>query len=121
MCNLLCRADRGAVLHAAVGKVDFPVEHLYTNLGALTAAILAARPKGIKGGGESLHSNSRASIICSRAVPLRHACTGPPLGGFTSAIGSCVRERLAGHVPGILLNTRSCTWMPLSVSVFGLW
>ena len=48
----ICRADRGAVLHAAVGKVDFPVEHLYANLGALTAAILAARPKGIKGGGE---------------------------------------------------------------------
>ncbi len=48
-----CRADRGAVLHAAVGKVDFPVEHLHANLGALTAAILAARPKGIKGGGES--------------------------------------------------------------------
>ena len=48
---LICRADRGAVLHAAVGKVDFPVEHLHANLGALTAAILAARPKGIKGGG----------------------------------------------------------------------
>ena len=47
-----CRADRGAVLHAAVGKVDFPVEHLHQNLGALTAAVLAARPKGIKGGGE---------------------------------------------------------------------
>ena len=40
------------MLHAAVGKVDFPVEHLHQNLGALTAAILAARPKGIKGGGE---------------------------------------------------------------------
>jgi hypothetical protein len=50
--HTICRADRGAVLHAAVGKVDFPVEHLYANLGALTAAILAARPKGIKGGGE---------------------------------------------------------------------
>ena len=41
------------MLHAAVGKVDFPVEHLHANLGALTAAILGARPKGIKGGGES--------------------------------------------------------------------
>ena len=62
---MLCRADRGAVLHAAVGKVDFPVEHLYANLGALTAAILAARPKGIKGGGESLHSKSQESLICT--------------------------------------------------------
>ena len=50
--DVVCRADRGAVLHAAVGKVDFPVEHLHANLGALTAAVLAARPKGIKGGGE---------------------------------------------------------------------
>ena len=49
---MVCRADRGGVLHAAVGKVDFPVEHLHANLGALAAAILAARPKGIKGGGE---------------------------------------------------------------------
>ena len=48
------------MLHAAVGKVDFPVEHLHANLGALTAAILAARPKGIKGGGES---HERCSIV----------------------------------------------------------
>ncbi len=57
---LTCRADRGAVLHAAVGKVDFPVEHLYANLGALATAILAARPKGIKGGGECSYQNAVA-------------------------------------------------------------
>ena len=61
--HAICRADRGAVLHAAVGKVDFPVEHLYANLGALTAAILAARPKGIKGGGE--HSPKEALLSTS--------------------------------------------------------
>ena len=42
------------MLHAAFGKCSFPKDHLYANLGALTAAILAARPKGIKGGGAHL-------------------------------------------------------------------
>ena len=39
------------MLHAAFGKCSFPTEHLYANLGALTAAVLASRPKGVKGGG----------------------------------------------------------------------
>ena len=42
------------MLHAAFGKCSFPKDHLYANLGALTAAVLAARPKGIKGGGAHL-------------------------------------------------------------------
>lgn len=48
MCH---RADRTGVLHAAFGKCSFHKDHLYANLGALTAAVLAARPKGVKGGG----------------------------------------------------------------------
>ncbi|CAK0782991.1 hypothetical protein CVIRNUC_006186 [Coccomyxa viridis] len=65
------RADRGAVLHAAVGKVDFPVEHLHQNLGALTAAILAARPKGIKGGGMTGYiTGATLSSSMGRAVPI---------------------------------------------------
>ena len=52
------------MLHAAVGKVDFPVEHLHANLGALTAAILAARPKGIKGGGEPYSNDCQSWCIC---------------------------------------------------------
>lgn len=39
------------MLHVAFGKVSFPIEHLQANLGALTAAVLGARPKGLKGGG----------------------------------------------------------------------
>lgn len=49
------RADRTGVLHAAFGKCSFHKDHLYANLGALTAAVLAARPKGLKGGGMPLH------------------------------------------------------------------
>lgn len=61
------------MLHAAVGKVDFPVEHLYANLGALTAAILAARPKGIKGGGEHLSREALLStgfLMCDCCMQL---------------------------------------------------
>ena len=57
--HTICRADRGAVLHAAVGKVDFPVEHLYANLGALTAAILAARPRASRAAVSHSHERHR--------------------------------------------------------------
>lgn len=38
-------------MHACIGKMSFPDEHLYTNFGAFAAAIMAARPKGAKGSG----------------------------------------------------------------------
>jgi large subunit ribosomal protein L1 len=45
------RADRGAVVHAGVGRRSFAAEALVDNTAALVAAVLAARPKGVKGGG----------------------------------------------------------------------
>jgi ribosomal protein L1 len=48
-----CRADKGSVVHAGVGKVSFPTEHLLANIGAFAAAVLNARPKGVKGSGAS--------------------------------------------------------------------
>ena len=47
------RADRGAVLHAGVGKASFGPEKLHSNVGALCSAILNVRPKGVKGSGIS--------------------------------------------------------------------
>lgn len=47
------RADRGAVLHAGLGKVSFSQEQLQSNLGALCSAVLDVRPKGVKGSGAS--------------------------------------------------------------------
>ncbi|KAK9903976.1 hypothetical protein WJX75_001683 [Coccomyxa subellipsoidea] len=65
------RADRTGVLHAAFGKCSFPKDHLYANLGALTAAILAARPKGIKGGGMTGYIlKATLSSTMGRAVPV---------------------------------------------------
>jgi large subunit ribosomal protein L1 len=46
-----CRADKGGVVHAGLGKVSFPDEQLVANIGAFAAAILSARPKGVKGSG----------------------------------------------------------------------
>ena len=45
-----CRADKGGVVHAGVGKCSFEGRALQENIGAFAAAILAARPKGVKGG-----------------------------------------------------------------------
>ncbi|KAG7672737.1 hypothetical protein Ndes2526B_g08214 [Nannochloris sp. 'desiccata'] len=45
------RADKGAVVHAAVGRCSFDEEQVYANIGALASALLSARPKGVKGSG----------------------------------------------------------------------
>lgn len=47
------RADKGGVVHAGLGKVSFPLEQLQANIAAFAAAILAARPKGVKGAAAS--------------------------------------------------------------------
>ncbi|MDE0103472.1 MAG: 50S ribosomal protein L1 [Bryobacterales bacterium] len=43
------RVDRGAVIHAPVGKLAFPVEQLEENAGTLIGAVLKARPPAAKG------------------------------------------------------------------------
>jgi ribosomal protein L1 len=45
------RADKGAVIHAAVGKVSFDEAALAENIRAFVEALVAARPKAIKGAG----------------------------------------------------------------------
>ncbi|KAI8470599.1 MAG: ribosomal protein L1 [Monoraphidium minutum] len=44
------RVDRGAIIHAPIGKVSMDPAQLYANMGALTAALLRAKPDVIKGG-----------------------------------------------------------------------
>lgn len=41
------------MVHAGLGKVSFSAGALADNVGAFAAAILAARPKGVKGGAVS--------------------------------------------------------------------
>ena len=90
------RADRTGVLHAAFGKCSFPTEHLYANLGALTAAVLASRPKGLKGGGggPSMSKGCRFGHCLSHARLTAHAASN----------GKC-------HVcrPALLVVRRTCT------------
>lgn len=45
----MCRADKGGVLHAGIGKVSFAVVKLRENLAVLASAVVAARPKRAKG------------------------------------------------------------------------
>jgi large subunit ribosomal protein L1 len=44
------KVDRGANIHAPIGRVSMPRAQLQANLGALTAALLRAKPAAIKGG-----------------------------------------------------------------------
>ena len=46
------RADKGAVVHAAVGRSSFDEDQVFANIGALASALLSARPKGLKGSGQ---------------------------------------------------------------------
>jgi large subunit ribosomal protein L1 len=45
------RADKGGVIHAGVGKTSFDDDALHANVAALAAALMSARPKGVKGSG----------------------------------------------------------------------
>lgn len=65
------RADRGAVLHAGLGKISFSQDKIHGNAGALCSAVLEARPKGVKGGGASgyLLQASLTSTM-GRSVPV---------------------------------------------------
>lgn len=61
------RADKGGVVHAGVGKCSFDSRALYDNAGAFAAAILSARPKGVKGGTVSGYLLSAS--LCSSMGP----------------------------------------------------
>jgi len=45
------RQDKGAVIHAGLGKVDLDRDALVDNVAAFFSAIMLARPKGVKGSG----------------------------------------------------------------------
>lgn len=47
------RVDKGAVIHAVIGKKNFSVVQLEENAVSLVQAVLEARPKGLKGAGIS--------------------------------------------------------------------
>jgi large subunit ribosomal protein L1 len=64
------KMDRTAIVHAPIGKVTFSTQQLHANIGALTAALLAAKPEVIRGG---LPKFVRSVSVCStmgRSVPV---------------------------------------------------
>eukprot|EP00775_Hariotina_reticulata_P010547 gene10547-10707_t len=64
------KMDRTAIVHAPIGKVTFSTQQLHANIGALTAALLAAKPEMVRGG---LPKFVRSVSVCStmgRSVPV---------------------------------------------------
>lgn len=61
------RVDKTGIVHAPVGKVSFPVEHLEGNAQALISAVLKAKPPAAKG--KYVHS-AVVSATMTPGVPL---------------------------------------------------
>ncbi|KAF6251078.1 ribosomal protein L1-like protein [Scenedesmus sp. NREL 46B-D3] len=64
------KMDRTGIVHAPLGRVTFDLKQLQANIGALTAALLAAKPEAIKGG---LPKYVKSVHVCSSmgaAVPV---------------------------------------------------
>src|SRR5262249_15609064 len=43
------RVDKNGIIHAAIGKASYPVEHLHANFAALLSALVKAKPAAAKG------------------------------------------------------------------------
>lgn len=89
------RADRSAVLHAGIGKASFTVEQLEANIVALVRAVLAARPKGVKGGAATgcafLAINACKANLSANVVRLLLFHCGKSTRAITLFVLLCVR------------------------------
>ena len=71
---VLRRADRSAVVHAAVAKLSHSEPQVVANVCALAQALLQARPKGVKGTGMTgymlqLHLTSTQGLGYAVSLP----------------------------------------------------
>lgn len=63
-------------MQAGIGRVSFPEEHLVANFGSFASALLAARPKGVKGSGVSGYfKNVLLSSTMGPGIPVSMAST----------------------------------------------
>lgn len=66
------RADKGGVVHAGIGRRSFDDEALLDNVSAFVAAVLAARPKGVKGSGAGGYiAKATLSSTMGRGIPVQ--------------------------------------------------
>jgi large subunit ribosomal protein L1 len=67
------RADKGAVIHAGVGKRSFSKEVLQENIQSFVQSVLDARPKGLKGAGMPgyLLKMSLSTTMMKGCIPVR--------------------------------------------------
>ncbi len=63
------RADKGGVVAAPIGRRSFPPDQLAANFGALAAALLAARPRSLKGGGGGVSGYIMGAHLSSTMGP----------------------------------------------------
>ncbi|KAF8072668.1 rplA [Scenedesmus sp. PABB004] len=103
------KADRGGVVHAPIGRVGDPLAALYANMGALAAALLAAKPEAIRGGlpryvrGVSLASTQGRGVaveVSSLAAAIDAAATAARSAGRGGPAGARQRSNNAGRRPG---------------------
>lgn len=69
------RADKGAVIHAGVGKRSFSAEALKENIEAFVQCVVDARPKGLKGQGIPgyIHKMSLTTTMMKGSIPINLA------------------------------------------------
>lgn len=68
--QLAFRMDRTAIVHAPIGRVNFEPSALYANMGALAAALLAAKPEAIRGGLPKYVRSVALASSMGRGVPV---------------------------------------------------
>lgn len=69
-CTRGARADKGGVVHAGLGKVSFTDAALAGNVASFMAAILAARPRGLKGGAGAYVRAATLSSTMGPGIPV---------------------------------------------------
>ena len=79
------RSEKAAIVHCSIGRASFADEALVENAGALVGALLAQRPKGVKGSGVN-HFIKRAhvSTTMGRGYPVSVESLGDAHVSFAS-------------------------------------
>ena len=82
------RSEKAAIVHCSIGRASFADEALVENAGALVGALLAQRPKGVKGSGIN-HFIKRAHVSTTMGpgFPLCVESLGDAHSSFSAAQG----------------------------------
>jgi large subunit ribosomal protein L1 len=82
------KMDRGGIVHAPIGRVPFELGALHANIGALVAALLAAKPEAIKGGLTKFLRSVHVASTMGRAVPVDVGSLGAAMDAAAAAMAA---------------------------------